>query len=132
MGKPRPGAPLGRAASGAAAETMDADGGAGPATAAAHDTHTSADYYFDSYAHFGAATGRKAAGCCALRLWRAAAARLLGACSRALTSVRPRAGIHEEMLKDTVRTKTYQQAIYNVRAMRRRRLRVDARLRALR
>jgi hypothetical protein len=36
------------------------------------------------------------------------------------------------MLKDTVRTKTYQQAIYNVRAMRRRRLRIDARLRALR
>jgi hypothetical protein len=98
---------------------MDADGGAGPATAAAHDTHTSADYYFDSYAHFGAATARKAAGCCALRgplLRRAAAACLLGACSRALTSVRPRAGIHEEMLKDTVRTKTYQQAIYNVRA----------------
>eukprot|EP00246_Nothoceros_aenigmaticus_P009630 TRINITY_DN252_c0_g1_i1.p1 TRINITY_DN252_c0_g1~~TRINITY_DN252_c0_g1_i1.p1 ORF type:complete len:386 (+),score=66.28 TRINITY_DN252_c0_g1_i1:257-1414(+) len=35
--------------------------------------HTSADYYFDSYAHFG---------------------------------------IHEEMLKDTVRTKTYQNVIY--------------------
>lgn len=35
--------------------------------------HTSSDYYFDSYAHFG---------------------------------------IHEEMLKDTVRTKTYQNAIY--------------------
>lgn len=36
------------------------------------ENHTAADYYFDSYAHFG---------------------------------------IHEEMLKDTVRTRTYQQAI---------------------
>ncbi|KAK9812764.1 hypothetical protein WJX72_003334 [[Myrmecia] bisecta] len=42
----------------------------GPATT--QDEHTAADYYFDSYAHFG---------------------------------------IHEEMLKDQVRTKTYQNAI---------------------
>nr|GEY43792.1 probable protein arginine N-methyltransferase 1.2 [Tanacetum cinerariifolium] len=43
------------------------------AAAAAGDNNTSADYYFDSYSHFG---------------------------------------IHEEMLKDVVRTKTYQNVIY--------------------
>ncbi|KAJ6759565.1 PROTEIN ARGININE N-METHYLTRANSFERASE 1.2-RELATED [Salix koriyanagi] len=43
------------------------------------DDKTSADYYFDSYSHFGDTT-------------------LLG--------------IHEEMLKDAVRTKTYQNVIY--------------------
>ena len=54
MGKPRGGAPSGRVSSGAPT-AMESDGGAaGPASAAAHDTHTSSDYYFDSYAHFGA------------------------------------------------------------------------------
>lgn len=44
-----------------------------PAASSVGADHTSADYYFDSYGHFG---------------------------------------IHEEMLKDSVRTKTYQNAIY--------------------
>lgn len=44
-----------------------------PVSSMVGSNHTSADYYFDSYGHFG---------------------------------------IHEEMLKDTVRTKTYQNAIY--------------------
>ncbi|KAH7280658.1 hypothetical protein KP509_36G007700 [Ceratopteris richardii] len=44
-----------------------------PCSEAVGSDHTSADYYFDSYGHFG---------------------------------------IHEEMLKDSVRTKTYQNAIY--------------------
>ncbi|MCO5606897.1 hypothetical protein L7F22_061088 [Adiantum nelumboides] len=44
-----------------------------PASDTGVSDHTSADYYFDSYGHFG---------------------------------------IHEEMLKDSVRTKTYQNAIY--------------------
>ena len=59
MGKPRPGAPSGRVASGAAMETGDGAAAGPDSAAAAHDTHTSADYYFDSYAHFGARLARR-------------------------------------------------------------------------
>ena len=66
------------------------------------DKHTAADYYFDSYSHFGK-NAMDIAGICQCGLLSLPSALL------ALT-----AGIHEEMLKDTVRTKTYQQAIlYN-------------------
>jgi protein arginine N-methyltransferase 1 len=58
----------------AAAESSRFDAAADDTTIVeAGDSQTSADYYFDSYSHFG---------------------------------------IHEEMLKDIVRTKTYQNAIY--------------------
>jgi hypothetical protein len=73
MGKHRSGgAANGRAAAdgaaepaaAAAADTMATDsagGGAGPS--APGDTHTSADYYFDSYAHFGARLAARAQRC---------------------------------------------------------------------
>jgi hypothetical protein len=99
-----------------AADPMDA---AGPSSTFGSDTHTSADYYVDSYSHFGTSPALRgalvasfaAAVCCV------AAALLAPPVPRDAHGGRrhARAGIHEEMLKDTVRTKTYQQAICNVR-----------------
>jgi type I protein arginine methyltransferase len=54
---------------------------------------TSADYYFDSYAHFGI----RHPSCCLPR----------ARGSRPTTC----AGIHEEMLKDSVRTNSYKNSI---------------------
>ena len=108
------------AALASAAAPMEADAAAGPSTAAAEastgaaapgaDGHTSADYYFDSYAHFGAL-------CALARGRRRSVQRCRQRAERGW-----RAGIHEEMLKDNVRTKTYQQAICNVRRRLRARL----------
>ena len=72
----------------------------------AADTKTSADYYADSYAHFGERLR------CGMRRRR----ELHAEAARAHPSLLP--GIHEEMLKDDVRTKMYQRAIYDVRAER--------------
>jgi hypothetical protein len=70
----------------------------------AQDDHTSADYYFDSYAHFGARN--------------TAVVKVYGhmlclAASRAEQPLHIHAGtgIHEEMLKDGVRTNAYRNAI---------------------
>ncbi|KAK6147731.1 hypothetical protein DH2020_018643 [Rehmannia glutinosa] len=63
----------------------------------ASDDKTSADYYFDSYSHFVERHGP-----------------LIFVCFFIARNIeyRKRKGIHEEMLKDVVRTKTYQNVIY--------------------
>jgi hypothetical protein len=95
---------------------MDA---AGPSSTFGSDTHTSADYYVDSYSHFGTSPALRDASVASVAPAVCCIAAVLNAppspCDALGGRRHVRAGIHEEMLKDTVRTKTYQQAICNVR-----------------
>ena len=74
--------------------------------AGGQDAATAKDYYFDSYAHFGEGTRESEEG--------RVVGRLTGvrpAVAHALLLALSSPGIHEEMLKDSVRTRSYQAAI---------------------
>ena len=74
--------------------------------AGGQDAATAKDYYFDSYAHFGEGTRESEKG--------RVVGRLTGvrpAVAHALLLALSSPGIHEEMLKDSVRTRSYQAAI---------------------
>ena len=73
--------------------------------AGGQDAATAKDYYFDSYAHFGEGTRESEEG--------RVVGRLTGvrpAVAHALLLALSSPGIHEEMLKDSVRTRSYQAA----------------------
>jgi SAM-dependent methyltransferase len=73
-----------------------------PSKMAEKADQTSKDYYFDSYAHFGSFICK-----CGLKYERTHL--FIPTCF--LNRVCACAGIHEEMLKDETRTRSYQQAI---------------------